>query len=282
MYAQLRAELAADDRLRNNLVSFMAPGELCPPVVLSEMLANPQGALGTEWIEIKSISSGLVDLSGWTISDAVSSHVISTASMMIESDDYLVLADDTSLFTDYYMPPDNDPVQPPTWPILNNDGDVVVLTDSYGIEADRFEFTAPFDSNYTWSRVEPVDYNGRWGRSENMGGSPGQTNRVVLVTEGSSIAINVQPKIFSPNDDWVDETTVLTVEAPESDEYTLEIYDRQGRVVKTFMDKESFLRVEYEWDGYSDDGKRLPIGIYIVYFEAAGIESIKETVVIAR
>jgi flagellar hook assembly protein FlgD len=53
-------------------------------------------------------------------------------------------------------------------------------------------------------------------------------------------------------------------------------------VVKTFLDGQSSLQAEFAWDGKSDDGKQQPIGIYIVYFEAVGVESTKTTVVIAR
>jgi hypothetical protein len=35
-------------------------------------------------------------------------------------------------------------------------------------------------------------------------------------------------------------------------------------------------------DGRSDGGNRLPIGIYILFFEAVGVESLKEPIVIAR
>ena len=71
-------------------------------------------------------------------------------------------------------------------------------------------------------------------------------------------------------------------EAPAEAEVTMRIYDRQGRAVRTLIDCETLLRTSYTWDGRSDGGRRLPIGIYILYLEAAGSKSVKKPIVIAH
>ena len=100
---------------------------------------------------------------------------------------------------------------------------------------------------------------------------------------GSSIAVAVKPSVFSPDGDGFEDVAIITVEeAPAEAELTMRVYDRQGRVVRTIIDGERLLKSSYTWDGRSDGGNRLPIGIYILYLEAAGGGSVKKTVVIAR
>jgi flagellar hook assembly protein FlgD len=104
----------------------------------------------------------------------------------------------------------------------------------------------------------------------------------MLQEEGSGTQVTVGPRVFSPDGDGIDETALITVAVPVASDYTMKIYDKQGRVVRTFIENEQYVNSSYEWDGRSDSGRRMPVGIYILYFEAGGVESVKKTVVIAR
>ena len=67
-------------------------------------------------------------------------------------------------------------------------------------------------------------------------------------------------------------------------------FGRRFRAVRTVRDGDTLVKPEdvepesssWFFDGYGNDGRKLPIGIYIVYFEATGLESVKGSVVIAR
>ncbi|MCP4685587.1 MAG: hypothetical protein GY867_09070, partial [bacterium] len=151
--------------------------------------------------------------------------------------------------------------------------------------ADRFSYSEIFEDNHTWARAESGDRAGDWGRSYDAGGTPGETNRVQFATDDKSgLGIEVNPRVISPDGDGRDDEAVLLLSRPEADSYTLKIYDKMGRLVKTFEDDlvASHYTDEYTWDGTNSSHERLPIGIYIIYFEASGIESLKTTVVIAR
>jgi hypothetical protein len=52
--------------------------------------------------------------------------------------------------------------------------------------------------------------------------------------------------------------------------------------VRRLVDKETYLSPSYTWNGRDDEGRRLPLGIYIVVFDVAGIKDVRKTVVIAR
>jgi len=279
VYVSLSTSLPDDDRARNNRLDFIATGADFPPIVLSEVLANPKEPLETEWVEIKNRLNQPFDIAGWQLGDSLSLRTIIDTHATIDPNEYAVLAKDSLAFLGFYHHFDKRCLQPDHWPPFNNDYDVVRLVDSFGFEADRFAYTRVFNDNYTWSRGEEPGYENEWGRSEQVGGSPGEPNSVLYEPTSSNIAVTIEPNVFSSDEDVV----VITVDkAPAEAEVTMKIYDRQGRVVRTLIDSETLLRTSYTWDGRSDGGRRLPIGIYILYLEAAGGKAVKKPIVIAR
>lgn len=283
IYVNLSASLTDDDRDRNNRVDFVATGANFPPIILSELLANPENPLEPEWVEIKNRLNEPFDIVGWRLGDSIRLYTITDSTLTIDPYEYFVLTEDSQAFLVLYPGFNKRYLQPEHWPPFNDKGrDIARLVDSYGIEADRFEYTKTFEDNYTWSRGEDIGRENDWGRSENVGGSPGEPNSILYEPTGSKIVVTIEPNVFSPDGDDIEDTTVITVEAPPGKELTMKIYDRQGRVVRTLIDSEMYLKNDYYWDGRSDAGNRLPIGIYILYFEAAGGGSTKKPVVIAR
>ncbi len=282
MYFPMMAILSDDDRNRNNMLEFMSVGMQYPPVILTETLANPQGHLGAEWLELKNCTGEAFDLSGWLIGDALNLHEISPDTISIASGERVVLAQSEAEFALYYSDFDGRCIEPGSWASLNNDGDIVRLVDLQGIEADRFEYVAAYDDNHTWCRSEDASEPDRWGRSVSPGGSPGLINDVVFEQSASSLTVSIDPPYVSPDGDGVVDFTTFTIDAPQADDYTVKIYDRQGRVVRTFQQSDQFLLPRLQWDGLSDAGKHLPIGLYILYVEASGVESTKRPIVVAR
>jgi len=282
LYIYLKAVLPSDDRDRNNEFEFRATGVEYPPIVINEVMANPTLGLKTEWVEIKNIYSEPFDLNGWQIGDELSLFMISDSALIINPDEYMVLADSSTLFLDFYTMFTGLCQQPERWSTLNNNGDNVRLIDDYGITAAEFEYASAYDSNYTWSRNEEGLQSDIWGRSDTKGGSPGKKNRVLIKPDASGLTVTIAPTHISPDGDGYQDEAEIMVEAPEGNGYEMKIYDKQGRVVKTFIDGASWLQPVYYWDGRSDGGNRQPIGIYILYFEVTGVESVKKPIVIAR
>lgn len=283
VYQQLIARLEPDDRPENDVFPFTAPGDAYPPILINEFMANPQGALASEWVELLNVSREPVNVQGWLIGDSVGLSQISDIPLELQPDDYLVLAQDEFLFTGFYSEFNGVVVEVSPWRSLNNSGDLVRLRDVFGIDADAFVFESAFDSNHTWGRGPGEDDRHRWGRSEEVGGSPGVENTVRYSNEGQSdIEVTIEPQIFSPNDDGYEDSTYIRIVAPEATGYSLKLYDSDGRLVRTFEDESPDVASTYAWDGRDAGGGRLPIGIYIVLFEAEGVQSVKHTVVVAR
>ncbi|MEW6051997.1 MAG: lamin tail domain-containing protein [Candidatus Zixiibacteriota bacterium] len=282
VYVSLHVALEPDDRTYNDSRDIVAPGDAYPPLRLSELLANPAGVIGTEWIELHNRLDSALVLQNWWIGDAGSMYRIDPGPVVVAAQERFVLAEDSSAFRSAYPAYQGMLVQPTPWPALNDGGDTVRLVDSFGILADQFAYQKVFEDNHTWCRGEEPPRLDDWGKSTVPGGSPGAINDVVFEQDASGIRLSVQPELFSPDGDGQDEQTSIIIAAPSASGYDLKIYDRKGRLVRTLVDNEQFLRDEYEWNGRSDGGVRLPIGLYIVYFEAKGVESVKRPVVIAR
>lgn len=280
-YIDLVANLNGDQRSSNDTLNFVGIGSDFPPVIISELLANPEVGLSTEWIELKNISDITIDLSQWSFGDALSLKPIGNLNVMLGAGEYIVLAESETDFLNFYFGYPYPVVEPPGWTVYNNNNDLVRLVDRFGIEADRFVYDHTFDNHFTWARSEETE---AWGRSANAFGTPGEYNEVFLMPTSSDLLVDIVPKHITPDGDGFSDEAEIFVISPEADFLSVKIYDRQGRVVKTFYDKERAVPAEirFVWDGRSDGGNRLPVGLYIVFVEAGGVSNIKETVVIAR
>lgn len=282
MYVDLRVVLNGDERLRNNSFYFVACGQDFPPLILNEFLANPVGSLGSEWIEIKNIHGDWYDLSGWSIGDALGLKLITEGSIVVETNGHAVIVESTAGFVAHYDRFEGLPIEPDSWPILNNGGDIVRLVDPFGIEADRFAYDETFENNITWSRGVQPGRSTDWGRSAVAGGSPGEENNVFFAPDNSFLQLTVNPSHFTPDGDGIDETTSISIKATTADSYSLKLYDRRGRLLRTFFENLTMIPDRVEFDGRSDSGHRLQVGIYIVHLDGKGSGSIKRTLVIAR
>lgn len=281
IYKYIVVALDADTRNRNNRKAIVAPGAEYPPIILSELMTNPQSPLTAEWIELHCPLNSSFTAQSWKIADATDTVLISSTSIVFASGEFVVLAQDTTAFNTYYPNYFGQYIQPPQWPALNNDGDIIRLIDPYGIVADSFAYANSFDNNYTWSRP-PDTVISEWGRSVKVGGTPGEVNDVVIEPNDQQMSLEIEPRVFSPDGSGFEDIANITISAPQAASYTLKIYDREGRPVRVLADHAELLRRTYQWDGRTDSGVRLPIGIYICYFEATGVQSIKKSVVIAR
>jgi hypothetical protein len=277
-YVRIGGLLSTDDRTYNNRRIRTVPGQQFPPVILSEFLPNPEGSLTTEWIELYNREDTAVSLAGWRIGDStgVSSPFPALA---LSAHEYLIVAEDSLAFRQFYQAFTGNLATVTGWPTLNNSADLVRLIDSFSLEADRFAYVESYSENVTWGKSLA---DGRWGRSAQAGGTPGDVNDLRFAPDASALKVELSPRIFSPDNDGVEDSVVIRIEAPEADGYTVRIYNSDGRLVKTFENKSRDLAGEYSWDGRDDAGGRLTVGIYILFVEAVGVESVKKTLVVAR
>ncbi len=165
------------------------------------------------------------------------------------------------------------------WPALNNDVEIVKLADRFGIHADSFGYKSVFFEDYTWSRRNQTE---TWGRSAVRFGTPGAPNEVVPASTDSELRVELSSKYISPDGDGFQDKLNITVVGAERGECTVRIFDSQGRVVRTLAKDQQYIPVPLVWDGLSDSGERLPIGMYVILVERRDGKSAKTVVVVAR
>ncbi len=282
IYVDIIVDVSPDDRNRNNQRQLIVPGDQYPPFYITEFLANPDTTIGTEWIELHNRLDIPYDISNWRIGDAQNSFVISDFELILAPGEYFILARDAFAFNSYYNGFARPVIQPPSWPVLNNAGDQIYLIDHLGIQADNFTYTYSYPDNFTWCRGEESPNIDRWGRSTVPGGSPGGANQIVFETRLAPVTLAVDPPVFAARSGHGPDTTAFILTAPSDQSYTLKIFDRQGRAVRTFAEESPVFYDTYTWRGEDDNGTLLPIGMYIALYEVSGVGTAKQPVVIAR
>ncbi len=272
-----------DERPGNNVRIITIPGSDFPSIRINEFLANPQVGLQSEWVELRNVSLLPVDLTGWRIGDELGFGEIDTANVsspVLQPGEYVVLAQAPSQVALFYQLATT-PLGVTGWRALNNDGDIVRLQDPFGFLADSVSYNVVYSENITWSRSEKSESLGLWGRSTLEGGTPGDSNEVFFSANASGLAVTVEPNPFSPDGDGFAETVSITISAPDDGDLSVTIYDIEGREIKSLFAGAPFSG-KLIWDGTTDSGRRVTIGIYIIYVEVENGASVKKTVVVAR
>ncbi len=253
--------------------------------IISEFLPNQTGSLETEWIELYNPTPFTIDLSRYSIGDALGLRRISDTAVLIYPDEYFILAQDVNRFRNYYSDFIGRAASPSGWQILNNSGgDMVRLADETETTVDSVSYDTGFPDNRSWERYVAPDGQSYWGESFSPTGStPGMRN-TYFYPRASSIELTISPDPFSPDGDGFEDATTIMINPPDAEDLELVIYDISGRRVKTFYESGISVPARIVWDGTGDDGRTLPIGPYIVYARVEGGVTMetKKTVVIAR
>ena len=263
----------------------VAQGEFNSPII-TEFLCNQTGELETEWVELYNPTSYTVDLSVYKIGDALDLRQVSDTPLYLPPSEYVILAQDANRFLQYYRDISATIISPSGWQVLNNDGgETIRLATDDNTLADSVYYESGFPDNRSWERyIDPsgISY---WGGSfSSTGSTPGKAN-TFFHPRPMSIDLMISPDPFSPDGDGFEDVTNLRINPPEADQLELVIYDIAGRKVKTFYDAGLSIPGDIVWDGRGDDGRTLPVGIYIIYARVEGgreSADIKKTVVIAR
>jgi len=274
-------------------------------LIINEILFNPL-PMGTEYVEIYNRSSKIIDLSKISISNRNSSNVISNIktltaeSILLFPKEFMVLTADPVAVKSQYITTSPDAFLKmnsfPSYP--NTSGDVILLNNQGNI-IDEVKYTEkwhfPLISNKKGVALERIDYDGPsiqsnfHSASTSSGyGTPGYKNSQYKTNEDLQGEITIIPKIFSPDNDGIDDFVTINYSFPSTGYVAnITIFDASGRPVR-YLQKNSLSGNNgyYRWDGLNDKNQKLPQGIYIIYTEIFNTEGkkkiFKNTVVLAR
>ena len=182
-------------------------------VVINEILYAPR-APEPEWVELVNASATAIDIRGWTISDRdlTGRQIVSEESLELGPLMYVVLTSDTAALGEAGHRRPIRMVLVPSFPALNNGGDIITLHDAAGRTMDSLQYDP------SWHNPAFTDPSGRslenilpslastdsrsWTTSLDISGStPGRENSVVASAPPRRVPLSFSPNPFSPDDD---------------------------------------------------------------------------------
>ncbi len=157
-------------------------------------------------------------------------------------------------------------------PSLSNSGESIFIEDAFNNRWEEFAYVPDWskDKGISIERIQPALLPG----SDNwspclaaIGGTPGQENSVFIQQMPTSTNVRIQPNPFFPKRQETCEIR-YSFSRPIS-RVSCKVYDLKGRLVRILADQ-SLVSAEgsFLWDGKNQSSKNLPIGVYLVYFEA--------------
>lgn len=123
------------------------------------------------------------------------------------------------------------------------------------------------------------------------GGTPGRENSLRQITEETETngQLIINPALFSPDGDGVNDVLTIAIQTEKASQAGgIKVFDLAGRQVRTLVETTLFQQREIRfWDGASDGGSLLPVGVYIVVVNlldvsAGTTQQIKQPVILAR
>jgi len=271
------------DISNNHGVSFINNNAL--PAVVNEIMFRT-GDNRRKWLEIY-INKRYKHLDSMTLNTQRESVTFS-----IGNSDYLLItnsaADSLSLIEEYNL------IDIPIYTGLSNlltSGEELILKDPSGNIIENFTYNPEWSTGRDVSieRINPAlsATDDNWGHSiAPQGSTAGYQNSIYTLFIPPTASLEISPNPFSPTKG---ENTIISFKFPEGlTRVTCRILDLKGRLVNTAINQQiQGSAGSIIWNGYKEDGRKLPIGVYIVAIEATGYDSEvvykeQKTVVIAK
>ena len=269
-------------------------------IIINEILFNPKTD-GYDYVELYNNSEHFIDLSKLLVGnyDSVlesiaNTETISESIYTIPPKSYVVLCEDTTwINTNYFRDHNSIYIETNQLPSFSNtDGTVAISDIAYQLldavtytEEQHFPLLEDVDG-VALERLNPESTQWFSAASTDNYGTPGRVNSQFIYEPKSNSVVNVEPEIFSPNNDGLKDFTSITINLEKAAKTSIYIYNKQGIMVKLVCTNELVnASANWIWNGLDSDAYRLPIGIYILVAEMIDgdgkVEVLKEPIVIS-
>jgi hypothetical protein len=276
-------------------------------LIVNEILFDPK-PFGSDFVEIYNRSSKIIDLStvnvanrSSTTGQVASITPITTDNFLLFPGEFAVLTPDPINLSSSYMVKNpaalitvpSLPSFPDTkgWAILiNNQGKIVdelpydakwhfaLVDNEEGISLERIDYNKPTNDASNWtSAAETAGF-----------ATPTYQNSQYRADLTLSGEITLNPKMFSPDNDGIEDFLLIEFQFPEPGYVAnVNIYDAAGRPVRLLQRNTTCgTRGSWRWDGLDDKQKRVPAGTYIIRTDIFNLKdqkkTFKNTAVVAR
>nr|WP_262904552.1 lamin tail domain-containing protein [Hymenobacter lucidus] len=254
-------------------------------VVINEILFNPRTG-GVDFVELLNRSGKYLDLQGWQLGNISASNVlddelISSGPYVLAPGQLVALTTRPDIIQSQY--PSSDPaafLTMPALPTFPDDAGTVVVFDSQNRALDRYAYNASqhlalLDSKDGVSleriRTDGPSTAGNFHSAASTVGyaTPGRRNSQYQDDPGGDKLFRLDPEVFTPDADGMQDFTTLnyTLDAPGY-AASITVYDAQGRLSRRLVRNETMATSGFfQWDGLNDQGRKVPIGYYILHIE---------------
>ena len=274
----------------NSQIIFAMPTQAAEgDLVINEILSNPPAG-GVDYIEIYNRSDKYIDLSNLKLGSITSStQLINIApdGFVLFPNEYLLLSSNTdAVKASYTTYSDKNFIQMSSFPSYNNDDGKVFIQDISGTNIDYVEYNVSMHypllrttKGVSYERINPdrpsMDASNWFSASSAVGyGTPGYKNSQFSDFTAEDELFTIEPKIFTPDNDGVDDLLFILYKLPESGyRANIWIYSSAGHRVKHLVNNELLsMEGNIVWDGTSEDNLRTPAGIYVIAIELWNIK----------
>jgi hypothetical protein len=264
--------------------------------IINEILFNPRSN-AYDFVEFYNNSSKIFDASRLYIANRNSNGVISsikalsTVPFYVFPGDYIVETEEADNLALQYLVKNPDQVlvisSPPSFSddegtvvALNFQGNVVdevnykddwhfkLIDNDEGISLERIDPNGPSQNASNWtSAASTAGY-----------GTPTWQNSQYKLLQSIHAAIEVTPKVFSPDNDGRDDIATIQYKLTDPGYVAnITIFDAAGRPVRNLV-RNGTLGTEgnWNWDGLDDKGLKLPVGTYIIFTEIFNLQGKKQ------
>ncbi|MBK8365385.1 MAG: lamin tail domain-containing protein [Bacteroidetes bacterium] len=263
-------------------------------VVINEILFDPRDG-GEDFVELFNCSSKIIDLNKWIIQEAEADDEnsvkdesqLSSDHRILFPGEYLAFTKSVAGVTGFYNCPDlKSIVQLEDIPDFNSDEGRVVLRDGDGNRLDAFRYSDDmhFYLLNSPNGVSLERLNGYFGDPENAQwhsaastvgfATPGFTNSHWVGENPGSGKIDIVNEVFSPDNNGYED--LLTINFQFEDPGTilsLSIFSKDGSPIRELLVNQTVSGTgQIFWDGFSDAGKLVYPGRYLIWAKAFSLE----------
>jgi hypothetical protein len=265
---------------RTGLPEDPLPGE----ILFNELMPDPaEGQI--EYIELYNNSGKVIDLSRFYLAGGSTAQAtaITGRHRQLLPGRYIALTTGSEKFLENFHCSDDAALfRADRIPSLPNDGGSLILYDKSLSIIDRVNYSPamhmPFLSGTKGVALEkvspalPSDVAGNWrSASESCNwGSPGAPNSVMIEQPGEATGLTLSSGRVSPDGDGFEDLLLLSLfPGGEDNIITVTVINDRGYPVRRLAERVAAgAGTSLTWDGLSDQGGRLPAGLYIIMAES--------------
>lgn len=254
-------------------------------IVVNEFLFDPSEG-SAEFIELYNASSKPFNLAYLKLSsyDSVTgkmTDVHALTSYVLEAGDYVVVSANTKAVQQNYVCHFPQHFIHTAIPSLNNDGDIIVLSDSSGKIIDKVIYqpsmhfsllqeTRGVSLERISEKRPSLDYSNWQSAASTVGYATPTYRNSHYFSEHSNSTMALIPQLFSPDNDGHEDLLQITYAFDDPSWMgTIFIFDAQGALIKQLV-RNAWMGTEgaFSWNGEDEHAHKAPIGMYVVCLEA--------------